>query len=120
VLSMLNPEEILGCLIEGEIKTFGKIPGVGKKLLSQILLDCSDGAGRISEKYGIRVGPPAQTPESEVSYSDPTVEGALKQLGFTASEVKKSLKHIGGLKEFSALDQEKRISECLKYFYQSR
>jgi len=120
VLSVLSPEELLSCLIDGEVKGFGKIPGVGKKLLSQMLLDCADGAGRISEKYGIKITVPNVVEEVEKPVSDPTVEGALRQLGFTATEVKRSLKHISGMKDFSGLDQEGKISECLKYFYQNK
>lgn len=119
VLSVLSPEELLSCLQDGEVSNFGKIPGVGKKLLQQMQLDCAAGAGRISEKYGMKTRS-VNVPVEEIVKTDPTVETALRQLGFTATEVKKSLKHLNGIKNFQALDQETKISECLKFFYQSR
>ena len=56
-------------------------------------------------------------PSSE-NQSD-TVYSALKQLGFTASEVRRSLRHVEGLKSMSSMTQEDVVQECLKFFYQS-
>lgn len=119
VLSILSPEELLGSLLDGEVSSFGKIPGVGKKLLQQMVLDCATGASRISEKYGIKIENTNARMEEQVK-TDPTVETALRQLGFTTTEVKHSLRHLNGVKNFQALDQETKIAECLKFFYQNK
>ena len=120
-LSALPPEDIIRSILSKDPKTFGKIVGAGKKILSQVILDCHDKASRLAEKVGLIAAlendsnEPVPSPENQ---SD-TVNSALKQLGFTASEIRSSLRHVEGLKSISSMTQEDVVQECLKFFYQS-
>ncbi len=118
-LSTLTPEKILESVLSGDAKSFGKIPGAGPKLLSQVILDCQKKSKRLSEKYGLSFGGDL-TPKEELPISDPTVIEALLQLGFTRTEARDSMNHTLTVKGSQNFDQEQQISECLKYFYQKK
>lgn len=120
-LSALAPEDIIRSILSKDPKTFGKIVGAGKKILSQVILDCHDKANRLAEKVGLIAALENDLDEavpSSENQSD-TVYSALKQLGFTASEIRSSLMHVEGLKSMSSMTQEDVVQECLKFFYQS-
>lgn len=119
-LSSASPEDLLRSILSKEVKSFGKVAGAGKKILSQVILDCHDKANRLAEKIGLII---TETVEYEESISnsakDSTVSMALRQLGFTASEIKRSMKYVDQLKFRSKMSQEDVVQECLKYFYSS-
>jgi holliday junction DNA helicase RuvA len=115
-LSTLMPERILEGVLSTDTKSFGKVPGAGTKLLSQVILDCQKKAKRLSEKYGLSFGGGVVEKEESMT-SDSTVLEALLQLGFTRTEAKDSMNHTLTARGSQNFDQERQISECLKYFY---
>lgn len=119
-LSSSTPQDLLKAILSKDVKSFGKVAGAGKKILSQVILDCYDKASRLAEKIGLII---AETVECEEptpnSTKDNTVSLALRQLGFTASEIKHSMKYVDELKFRSKMSQEDVVQECLKYFYSS-
>jgi|GEM_PF-282385 len=125
-LSALPCEEILRAILSKDPKSFGKISGAGPKLLSQVILDCHAKALRLSEKFGVAIEELSGSEQSEEGgFLEPamsdegTVSEALKQLGFTRTEIKKSLSHVSKAKGYQSLNQEQVIGECLKYFYKA-
>ena len=120
-LSALSPEDIIRSILSKEPKNFGKITGAGKKILSQVILDCHDKSVRLAEKVGLITDLDSELVETKLSLanSDDTVSSALRQLGFTASEIRSSRKYVENLKSTAGLTQEEIVQECLKYFYQS-
>ena len=120
-LSTLSPEDIIRSILSKDPKNFGKIVGAGKKILSQVILDCHDKARRLAEKVGLVTNLENELLEenSKLENDNNTVSSALKQLGFTASEIRRSVKYVDNLKNTANLSQEEIVQECLKYFYQS-
>lgn len=119
-LSSAAPEEVLKSILSKDVKSFGKVSGAGKKILSQVILDCFDKAARLAEKIGLIVdGKTSGEEESTQLEIYDTVGLALRQLGFTASEIRHSLKHIEGMPSRAAMAEEEVVQECLKYFYTS-
>ena len=118
-LSCLSPEDIVRSILSKDTKSFGKITGAGKKILSQVILDCHDKSVRLAEKVGLLADVDPKEVETITSAGSDMVSTALKQLGFTASEIRSSMKYVQGLSNQAEMKQETIIQECLKYFYKS-
>ena len=77
-------------------------------------------AGELGSVYDF-----AKEKKQEDSYYEPALLGndmvntALKQLGFTASEIRSSVKYVESLSGQADMTQEETVQECLKYFYKS-
>ena len=120
-LSCLSPEDIIRSILSKDPKNFGKITVAGKKILSQVILDCHDKAARLAEKVGllVDVNVDAKKVETNSLLGNDMVNTALKQLGFTASEIRSSVQYVESLNRQADMTQEETVQECLKYFYKS-
>ena len=114
----MPPEDIIRSILGKDPKTFGKIVGAGKKILSQVILDCHDKASRLAEKVGLIAAPENdlnETVPSSKNQSD-TVYSSVEAIGFTVSEIRSSLRHVEEFKSMSSMTQEDVVQECLKFF----
>jgi Holliday junction DNA helicase RuvA len=116
-LSSLQPKDVITAVLSGDASSFGKIHGVGKKLLSQVILDCMVKAERIAEKHGIQSDSREELAVSEVQSklaNASFANTALKQLGFTGREIKLALDKVSEKRGAASMSDEQIISECLK------
>lgn len=118
-LSSLPAEHIIQAIVEKNNKGFGKISGVGEKLQKQVILDCLKGAERLAEKYGIVCRKEIPDAEDEAPNTAITASGvaeALQRLGFTNSEIRRSLKSVKEMKSFEKMTESQILSACLRSF----
>lgn len=81
-LSTLTPEEIASAVTAEDVTRLATIPGIGKKTAARLVLE-------LSGKLPSLAGPSA--PAHEVSRD---VTGALRQLGYSATEIRDGLRDI--------------------------
>lgn len=101
VLSALRPGELKNAVINEDIDTLCKAPGVGVKTAGRIVLELKD---RIGEVAVIDDGAVADTNDIN------TAIHGLMSLGYTRGEISKVLRKI----DTSSLDTEEIIKESLK------
>lgn len=84
-LSVFSPTELIGAIASQDIKAVSRIPGVGKKSASRIILELKD---------RFDVGEMSQTSNGTIEANDSVVSLvtlALKDFGFSESEIKGAL-----------------------------
>lgn len=89
-LSGTNPEELFAAIAKSDAKYLKKLPGIGPKAASQIILDLQ---GKLVQ----------EEPKAKPGTSYPTVRAALKSLGFKVKEIDSA---VNSLPENGLNDQE--------------
>lgn len=84
-LSTFSPQELIGAIVAQDVSAVSKIPGVGKKSASRIILELKDAFPSASSSA-------APLAAKEGSDAERFVKDALVSMGFTADEVKFALK----------------------------
>lgn len=103
ILSSLSPNKIKIAIINKDIETLCKAPGVGKKTAERIILELKD---RIDKDIIIET---ESTEDISISEYDEAVQ-ALMSLGYSRFEVDKAIRSI----DTTNMDIEKIIREGLK------
>jgi len=105
MLSAMEPEQLIMAIASGNADLLTGIPGIGKKTASRIVLELKDkiGTGMMA------------TPVAEIAQENADVLAALASLGYSASEVARSL---SSLPRDSSLSLEDKIKLALGYFEQ--
>ncbi len=101
LLSVYSPEELKNAIATQDNAALERVPGIGKKVASRIILELKDKFGG-----GFR---------SKRSLSGPwrtQVVGALTGLGYSAKEAESALDNV--LSEFGSTPSEKDLPELLK------
>ncbi len=92
LLSSLEGDELLDCLIQERINTLIRVPGVGRKTAERLVLELRDRAEKLARELL-----PAQAqlarPLPAAQYGD--AEAALIQLGYKPAEAQRALQSIG-------------------------
>lgn len=118
-ISALSVEQIIQAIIEKNHKKFGKISGVGAKTQQQVILDCQKGAEILAERHNISyqkniaAEAPSEEPMTEI---DSGVVEALQRLGFTNSEIRRSIKACQATKGYNMMTESQILSTCLRFF----
>lgn len=89
VLSSMSVKEFGRAVLENDVKTFSRVPGVGKAMAQRIVLEMKSKLGQNPELDAI-LGPAASAEES--TEGDDVYE-ALISLGCTPAEAKKAAAH---------------------------
>jgi Holliday junction DNA helicase RuvA len=101
VLSTYEANTIKEIILKEDVSRLSKVPGIGKKTASKIILELKDKVGTVEELQGSEI-----VVSSEMS----DMIDALTSLGFNYAEVKKTL----GNMELSGKSENDIIKEALK------
>jgi Holliday junction DNA helicase RuvA len=101
VLSTYEANTIKEIIVKEDVSRLSKVPGIGKKTASKIILELKDKVGTVEELQGSEI-----VVSSEMS----DMIDALTSLGFNYAEVKKTL----GNMELSGKSENDIIKEALK------
>jgi len=101
VLSTYNANTVKEIILKEDVSGLSKVPGIGKKTASKIILELKDKVGTVEELKGSEI-----VVSSEMS----DVIEALTSLGFNYAEVKRTL----GNMELSGKSENDIIKEALK------
>lgn len=101
VLSTYNANTVKEIILMEDVARLSKVPGVGKKTASKIILELRDKVGRVDELQGSDI-----VISSEMS----DVAEALTALGFAYAEIKKTLSGM----DLSGKSENDIIKEALK------
>jgi Holliday junction DNA helicase RuvA len=101
VLSTYEANTIKEIILKEDVSRLSKVPGIGKKTASKIILELKDKVGTVEELQGSEI-----VVSSEMS----DMIDALTSLGFNYAEVKKTL----GNMELSSKSENDIIKEALK------
>lgn len=82
-LSTTNPEELFAAIAKADVKFLKKLPGIGPKAASQIILDLQ---GKLTEVDKVA------SPKNDERFAD--VRAALKSLGFKVKDIDEALAKI--------------------------
>ena len=96
-LSGTTPEELFAAISSSDAKYLKKLPGIGPKAASQIILDLQ---GKLVQ----------EEPKKPANEAYPNVRAGLKQLGFKVKEIDSALSGLAeGLNDQEALRQALRL-----------
>jgi len=101
VLSTYEANTIKEIILKEDVSRLSKVPGIGKKTASKIILELKDKVGTVEELQGSEI-----VVSSEMS----DMIDALTSLGFNYAEVKKTLANM----ELSGKSENDIIKEALK------
>jgi len=101
VLSTYEANTVKEIILKEDVSRLSKVPGIGKKTASKIILELKDKVGTVEELQGSEI-----VVSSEMS----DMIDALTSLGFNYAEVKKTL----GNMELSGKSENDIIKEALK------
>lgn len=93
-LSCMTPPELISAVVSQDVKAISKIPGIGKKSASRIILELKDKF----QQDAAAPAPSADDPEQAPALV--AVREALKSMGFTPDEI-----------EFACQDADEGLSE---------
>ncbi|MDP2649676.1 MAG: Holliday junction branch migration protein RuvA [bacterium] len=100
IFSSGSSDMIIGAISRADVEFFTSVPRLGKKNAQKIIIELKSKLGSIAE-----LDLSGQTSKEDIEIID-----ALKNFGFTSSEIKKALKEMPEEKTF-----EERIKAALKY-----
>lgn len=109
VLSMYDINSIKLYILKDDANSISKVPGVGKKTASKIILDLKDKVGSIEELDNIDVSD-IEVVNSLVNNDAEDIANVLMTLGFSQVEAKKALEDI----DIAGKTENQIIKEALK------
>jgi Holliday junction DNA helicase RuvA len=104
MLSKLSPEALRDAIVQQQVETLSRVPGIGKKTAEKIVFALKNKLG------GLDVAPLGSMPISAV---DAEVISALTSLGYSIAEAQGAL---ASLPRDEKLDLEEKIRRALAYF----
>lgn len=102
-LSCFTPSELASAVASQDVKAISKIPGIGKKSASRIVLELKDKFPQFEGGFEAGSDPQAESPTFDA------VREALKSMGFTPDEIDFALKDAD-----AALDESAMLQHALK------
>lgn len=102
-LSCFTPSELASAVASQDVKAISKIPGIGKKSASRIVLELKDKFPQFEGGFEADPAPQAESPTFDA------VREALKSMGFTPDEIDFALKDAD-----AALDESAMLQHALK------
>ncbi|MGD9569297.1 MAG: Holliday junction branch migration protein RuvA [Sedimentibacter sp.] len=106
VLSTFEPNTVKEIILKDDALKMSKVPGIGKKTASKIILELKDKVGTLDS---IETGAD-ETSMAQLDSEDSDILNALIALGFNSFEAKKALNRI----DFTGKTENEIIKEALK------
>ncbi len=103
MLSAMNVEQLLSAITSGNADLLTRIPGIGKKTASRLVLELREkiGTGWVS------------TPAARIAQENTDVLEALTALGYSVSE---AIRAVAALPSSTKLTIEEKVKMALQYF----
>jgi Holliday junction DNA helicase RuvA len=108
VLSGLPVSRVISAIINGDINTLSTVPGLGKKSAARLVVELKD-------KISFIEGEDTGIINSTASETVLSAETALINLGYTKTEVRRTLNFLNESHEYD--DVQKLIKEAIKLLY---
>jgi Holliday junction DNA helicase RuvA len=92
VLSVLGPEELARAIVAGDVETLSRVPGVGRKTASRLVIDLTprfESLADLGMMSGAAPAVPARPDEPRAQVAE-----ALAALGYAADEVRGALDRL--------------------------
>ena len=102
ILSSMNPQEVIGCIVNGDVARLKTVKGIGEKTAQRMILELKD---------KLRKDGPVKSVISHLKVKDEAMS-ALLTLGFSRNAVDKTVNHL--LREQPAMTVEDLIRKALK------
>jgi Holliday junction DNA helicase RuvA len=102
ILSSMNPQEILSCIVNGDVARLKSVKGIGEKTAQRMILELKD---------KLKKDGPVKTVVSHLRVKDEAMS-ALLTLGFSRQAVDKTVDNL--LREKPAISVEDLIRQALK------
>jgi len=109
VLSTYDINSVKVAILKDDVNAISKVPGIGKKTASKIILDLKDKVGSIEEIDSINLSD-IEVINDSVSNDIEDISKVLMTLGFSQLEAKKALENI----DISGKTENQIIKEALK------
>ena len=101
LLSALGPQSLLTAVVTGDADTLSKVPGVGRKSASRLILELK---GKLEKELG-------EVPFLAGAGEDGEVVSALMALGYSANESRKAMSGMG---DTNGMPVEEKIRRALQ------
>ncbi len=109
VLSTYDINSVKVAILKDDVNAISKVPGIGKKTASKIILDLKDKVGSIDEIDSINLSD-IEVISDSVNNDIEDISKVLMTLGFSQLEAKKALENI----DISGKTENQIIKEALK------
>ncbi len=109
VLSTYDVNSVKVAILKDDVNAISKVPGIGKKTASKIILDLKDKVGSIEEIDSINLSD-IEVINDSVNNDIEDISKVLMTLGFSQLEAKKALENI----DISEKTENQIIKEALK------
>ena len=109
VLSTYDINNVKAAILKDDVNAISKVPGIGKKTASKIILDLKDKVGSIEELDGIHLSD-IEVITDNANNDVEDIAKVLMTLGFSQAEAKKALEGI----DISGKTENQIIKEALK------
>lgn len=109
VLSTYDINSVKVAILKDDVNAISKVPGIGKKTASKIILDLKDKVGSIEEIDSINLSD-IEVINDSVNNDIEDISKVLMTLGFSQLEAKKALENI----DISGKTENQIIKEALK------
>lgn len=109
VLSTYEINSVKVAILKDDVNAISKVPGIGKKTASKIILDLKDKVGSIEELDNVDISD-IEIISSDINNDVEDIAKVLMTLGFSQAEAKKALENI----DISGKTENQIIKEALK------
>lgn len=109
VLSTYDINNVKVAILKDDVNAISKVPGIGKKTASKIILDLKDKVGSIEELDNVNISD-IEIISSDINNDVEDIAKVLMTLGFSQIEAKKALENI----DISGKTENQIIKEALK------
>lgn len=109
VLSTYEINSVKLAILKDDVNAISKVPGIGKKTASKIILDLKDKIGSIEELDNIDISD-IESADTDLGSDIDDISMVLMSLGFSQSEAKKAIEGI----DTSGKTENQIIKEALK------
>ena len=109
VLSTYEINSVKVAILKDDVNAISKVPGIGKKTASKIILDLKDKVGSIEELDNVDISD-IEIISSDINNDVEDIAKVLMTLGFSQAEAKKALENI----DLSGKTENQIIKEALK------
>lgn len=103
ILSFLTPDRLQAAIVQEDVATLARVPGIGPKTAKKLVFDLKD---------KVAVGLPPGKPQPVLTEADADLIAALTTLGYSVAEAQEAIRHLPR----EPLPLEEQIRLALAYF----
>ena len=125
LLGAMAFEELVGAIVEGDLRLLSQAPGVGKRTAERIALELRQ---KVLERFGGRIGvlpggdtsaPGIDPPRGVGTVLGDELQGLLLSMGYERMEIHSALRAVAPQGFDPATDGERVLGDCLRWLSRS-